>query len=189
MMRVTIPGWACTVSFHPASFAAGGTDGPMYSIFPPFLEILRCEGPPVEDLESHHRSRLGAPAIRGSFSRAGNAAATRLPWSSTSVAFPGSPKNPPGPGIQRPGWVRNPHNAGAGAPESSARTGSPACGSMAGLAVREPGSDLRARAGAAASAAPGDRLLSTARPLLPASTASAVPRATLSIGPVLVGST
>ena len=59
---------------------------------------------------------------------------------------------------------------------------------MAGLAVREPGSDLRARAGAAASAAPGGRLLSTARPLLPASTASAVPRATLSIGPVLVGS-
>ena len=40
----------------------------------------------------------------------------------------------------------------------------------------------------AASAAPGGRLLSAGPLPLPAKDASAVPRATLSIGPVLVGS-
>jgi hypothetical protein len=81
------------------------------------------------------------------------------------------------------------HNAGARAPRSFAPTEPPACGSMAGLVVRELGQHPRARQCGAAFAAPGGRLLLTARPLLPASDASAVHRATLSIGPVLVGST
>src|SRR5580700_7044806 len=135
-----------------------------------------------------HRSWLGAPAIRGSFSRAGNAAATRLPGSSTSVAFPGSPQNPPGPGVQRPTWDRNLHNAGARAPRSFAPTEPPACGSMAVLVIREPEQHPRVRGCAAASGAPGGQLLSAARLPQPASDAAAVPRATLSTGPVLVGS-
>jgi len=60
---------------------------------------------------------------------------------------------------------------------------------MAGLVVREPGQHLRARESGVAFAAPGGRLLSAAQLLLPAKDASALPRATLSIGPVLVGST
>ncbi len=93
----------------------------------------------------HHQLSEAARRSRhtGSFSRAGSAAAARPPGSSTSVASPGSPATLPGPGVQRPRWDRNPHNAGAGAPESSARSGPPACGSMAGRAVREPGSNLR----------------------------------------------
>src|SRR3989440_6890469 len=62
------------------------------------------------------------------------------------------------------------------------------CDSMAGLVIREPGHHPRARESAAASAAPGGRLLSAAPLPLPAKDASAVPRAALSIGPVLVGS-
>src|SRR5271155_3827656 len=59
---------------------------------------------------------------------------------------------------------------------------------MADLVVRGPGNDLLVREGRAASAAPGGLLLSAARLLRPVSDASALPRATLSIGPVLVGS-
>src|SRR5258707_14857099 len=59
---------------------------------------------------------------------------------------------------------------------------------MAGLVVHELGHHPRARECGAASAAPGGRLLSTAWLQLPASDAFALPRATLSIGPVLVGS-
>src|SRR5437879_11580021 len=55
---------------------------------------------------------------------------------------------------------------------------------MAGLVIREPGHHPRARESAAASAAPGGRLLSAAPLPLPAKDASAVPRAALSIGPV-----
>ena len=59
---------------------------------------------------------------------------------------------------------------------------------MADRVVREPAKYLRVREGRAASAVPGGRLLSAAQPPRPASDASALPRATLSIGPVLVGS-
>src|SRR5438045_6698878 len=59
---------------------------------------------------------------------------------------------------------------------------------MVGRAVREPGNDLLVGEGGAASAAPGGRLFSASGPQLLASDASAVSRATLSSGPVLVGS-
>src|SRR5438132_8898367 len=59
---------------------------------------------------------------------------------------------------------------------------------MAGRVVHELGHPPRARECGAASAAPGGRLLATAWLQLPASDAFALPRATLSIGPVLVGS-
>src|SRR5437016_12683010 len=59
---------------------------------------------------------------------------------------------------------------------------------MAGLVVHDLGYQPRARECGAASAAPGGRLLSTSWLQLPASDAFALPRATLSIGPVLVGS-
>src|SRR5207245_1848304 len=134
------------------------------------------------------RDRTCAPAHPEPSSPAASADATRPPWSSTFAASRDSPGIPPWPGVRRPAWARNPHNAGVGAPESCARTGPPTCGSMAGLVVHELGHHPRARECGAASAAPGGRLLSTAWLQLPASDAFALPRATLSIGPVLVGS-
>src|SRR5580693_2221591 len=134
------------------------------------------------------RNWLGAPAIHARPSRAASADATRPLWSSTSAASPGSRRNPPGPGVRQPAWVRNPHNAAAGAPEFSAPSGPAACGSMVGRAVREPGNDLLVGEGGAASSAPGGRLFSAAGPRLFASDASVVSRATPSSGPVLVGS-
>src|SRR3984893_9393984 len=134
------------------------------------------------------RNWRGAPAIHARPSRAAGAPATRPLWSSTSAASPGTRKTPPGPGVRQPAWVRNPHNAAADAPESSAPSGPAACGSMVGRAIREPGKDLLVGEGAAASAAPGGRLFSAAGLRLLASDVSAVSRATLSGDPVLVGS-
>src|SRR6202035_1654125 len=93
-----------------------------------------------------------------------------------------------GPGVRQPAWVRNRHNAAAGAPEFSAPSGPAACGSMVGRAVREPGKDLLVGPGGAVSSAPGGRLFSAAGPRLFASDASAVSGATPASGPVLVGS-
>ena len=72
----------------------------------------------------HHQ--LSARATEARLSRAGSADATKAPWSSISAVSIGSPGNPLGPGVRRPAWVRNPHNAGAHAPKSSARTAPPA---------------------------------------------------------------
>ncbi len=133
-----------------------------------------CGTPASEDKSKIVSANLGCP--------------TRPPWSSISSASPGSPENPPGPGVRRPAWVRSRHNVAVAAPKSSARTALPACGSTAGLVGRELRQHPRAREFEAAFAALAGQLLSAASLLLPAKDASALPRATLSIGPVLVGS-
>src|SRR6516162_5860325 len=149
---------------------------------PPASGTVSCPASPVP------RNWPGAPARHASSSRAASAAATRPPGSSISATSPGSPENPPEPGVPRPVWARNRHNVGAGAPKSSVSTAPKPYGSRVGRAVREPESCLRVREDGAASAARAGRLLSTARRRPAASTASALPHARLSIGPVLLGS-
>src|SRR5574340_1032332 len=87
-----------------------------------------------------------------------------------------------------PAWVRSPHTAGELAPESSARTLPPTCGSMAVRVIRESPRDLLAPGRAAAAGAPAGRITLLVLPLRLGSNALAPLHATLAGGPVLVGS-
>ena len=53
MMRVTMPGFARTVSFQPASLAPGGIAAPMKRSLPLASDNRIVEAPAVENLEAH----------------------------------------------------------------------------------------------------------------------------------------